>query len=442
MPSEHWMVFGTFAQQNFFEYPHKGNTYEGVILNANMVAHAPAGIAAFLQEKRAGNKYLIDPMTHAFQHSPSAVINEDGEPKSSIKALADHYGEPLSKMVGIEPLLPMHLTDPVLESLVLNCVRFQREYLPQAMAKTNAAKYLLEEALIMPHAVVAPYFYLTEATLDGWLGCCVRAAVQTKNVVKDASRVFAYLVISQGVLVDPESRGQILEAFSDCNVDGFLLWVDDLDEQVAGKQELLGLLKLSQGLRQDGRREVINVHGGYFSVLASGAAGDHAMSGVAHGPEFGEYRSVVPVGGGIPIARYYIPRLHARVRYREAARMFKAQQWLETASKFHENVCGCDECVATLAGDSTRFALFGEGRAKTVKRGRGLVRIEFPTRETTVRCLRHYLQNKHQEYTQAARAPKEQLLKELDLGIADFEKVAGLEGVAHLRLWAKVLRAG
>jgi hypothetical protein len=440
MPTEpeHWMLFGTFAQQDFFEYPNRGNTYEGVILNANMVAHAPAGIAAFLQEKRAGNKYIIDPLTHAFQHDSSYILGEDGNPKSSIRSLAEHYGEPITGLLGVRPLLPSDLDEEALRRVVHNCAKFQWDYLPEAMKTTNAAKYLGDDAPIKPYAIVAPYFYLTEATLDSWLPCCLRAVTLLREESGSANaRVFASVVVSQGVLVDREARDKIVNGFAGCEVDGFLLWVDDLDELTAGKQELLGLLALCRGLRRDGAREVINLHGGYFSVLASGAPGAHAMTGVAHGPEFGEYRPVVPVGGGIPIARYYVPKLHARVRYRDAARWFNAQNWLSSADAFHNNVCNCEECISVLAGDPARYALYGDGKVKTVKRGSGLVRIEFPTRETTVRCLKHYLQRKHVEYL-SARAPRDTLLGRLTAGASEYERVAGLEGVAHLRLWALV----
>src|SRR5688572_29212992 len=131
MPIEHWMMFGTFAQQNFFEYPKRG-TYHGVILNANMVAYAPGGLAAFLQEKRASGNYIIDPLTHAFQHDPTFIADGEGEVKSSIRALASHYGNPVATLVGQRPLRPSDLNKAALRKLVENCIEFQRDHLPKA----------------------------------------------------------------------------------------------------------------------------------------------------------------------------------------------------------------------------------------------------------------------------------------------------------------------
>jgi hypothetical protein len=181
------------------------------------------------------------------------------------------------------------------------------------------------------------------------------------------------------------------------------------------------------------------LHGGYFSVLAAGVLGDSAMSGVAHGPEFGEHRSVIPVGGGIPIARYYVPQLHARMRYRDTLRLLRAKGWLRDAETFHGSVCDCNECRRTISGDIANFRAFGVGEVKPVRRGTGIARIEYPTEETKKRCLRHYLQRKAIEYQFAATANAEQIREDLREGVREFEEVAGLEQVAHLDVWNNVL---
>jgi hypothetical protein len=435
------MLFGTFAEQRHFEYPEVG-TYQGVIINANMVAHAPAGLAAFLLEKTAGMKYIVDPLTHAFQHDPEVISNNEGAPKSSVRSLAEVYGEPVADKIGFMPLLPKHFEPKgVLHGFTERCLRFQQEHLKEYMAQSDAAKYLQDEAATPPYAVVAPYFYLTETNYENWLEVCQRAAATARSILGSAqsSRLFASVVVSQGAVLDPDVRKRITRTFVDLDVDGYLLWVDNLDEQSASGPELRGLLNMARALRQGGTREVINVHGGYFSILASGVLGDSAFSGVTHGPEFGEFRGVVPVGGGIPIAKYYIPKLHARVRYRDALRLIRAKGWLNNADEFHANVCSCLECTDTIAGNSENFSLFGEGTVKSVRRRNGIVRIEYPTGETKLRCLRHYLQRKRLEYKTAGEGRAKELLGELEQGIEQFEEVAGMEGVSHLRLWSNIL---
>jgi len=312
------------------------------------------------------------------------------------------------------------------------------------MKETGAAKYLGDDEIKPPYAVVAPYFFLTETTYaDDWLPICIDAAKQTRAKVGDGGgpKVFTAVVVSLGILLDDSAQEAISDGFSSAALDGYLLWVDDLDEKSASKGELAGLLKLARRLRADGKREVINLHGGYFSILAAGVLGKSALSGVTHAPEFGEFRSVVPVGGGIPIARYYIPRLHTRVRYRDALRMFTAKDWLDSAASFHEGVCDCEKCKEVVADNAANFTLFGESTVKSVRRKHGIARIEFPTTEAKRRCLCHYLQKKRIEYQFAETASDQQLLRDLDSGIQAYQDVAGLEGVAHLQRWKDTLTA-
>ncbi len=438
MRAEHWMVFGTFAEQDYFEYPSKG-AYQGVIINANMAAHAPGGLAAFLLEKTAGTKYIIDPLTHAFQHDVEAISDKEGKPKSSIQGLAEAYGEPVSSRVGKVPLQPEHLEGKkVLEKFVERCLAFQASQLKDQMEEAKAAKYLDGDGEFHPWAMVAPYFYLTETTLEDWLPTNIKAAQIAIDMIPDRSKRYAALVVSQGVVTNPEARDYIIREYAGVDVDGFLLWIDALDEQAASRSTLTGLLDLARGLGQRGKRAVLNLHGGYFSILAAGALGKGILTGVAHGPEFGEYREVVPVGGGIPIARYYVPELHARVRYRDALRIFRAAGWLDDAEQFHEQVCDCEECRQVIAGDPANFQLFGEGTVKNVRRRHGIVRIEFPTGDTKARCLRHYLQRKRREYVATNRAAPEVLLENLRNGVAKFRDFAGLDAVSHLRLWHSI----
>lgn len=433
------MMFGTFAEQRHFEYPVPG-TYRGVIINANMVAHAPAGLAAFLLEKTAGMRYIVDPLTHAFQHDPEVICDEEGEPKPAIRSLAEFYGGPIAKYVGKHPVLPKHFeNDEVLREFTKNCVKFQRDHLKGYMQENDAAKYLDDRECSPPYAVVAPYFYLTETTYQQWLPVVKRAAGFAREFVGSDTKVFTSVVVGQGILVSDEARKEIAQEFASSPLDGFILWADNLDEQSASTLELWGLLDLAERLRGSGNREVINLHGGYFSILAAGAlGGGKYFTGVTHGPEFGEFRGVVPVGGGIPIARYYVPRMHARMRYRDAQRIFNALGWLKDATTFHDNVCKCEKCRSVIDGDIENFTLFGAGNVKSVRRKHGIVRIEFPTGETKLRCLCHYLQRKKLEYEAAADVDSKKLLTELESGAEQYGDVAGLEAVSHLRVWHRI----
>lgn len=439
MPVDHWMTFGSFAEQSHFAYP-TPDAYRGVIINANMAAYASAGMAAFLMERTGGLSYLIDPLTHAFQHDPSAVQNKDGEVKASVTRVAEHYGEPFSSTVGIRPVLPEDFPPDIIPSFVGRVLNFQQTLLPTAMESCEANEYLGQSlADLQPHALLAPYFFLSETTVEEWLPVTRNLILASVAQKPAQSRLFVPLVLSQGVLLSDSATRQLLQAVNGVGVDGFVLWIDELNEHEASALILSKLVALARALRGASGMEVINLHGGYFSILAGGLLGQEAFSGVAHGPEFGEFRGVVPVGGGIPIAKYYMPPLHARVRYREAVDVIRRKQWLNSAQSFHQEVCDCSMCLEVLAGNPDNFILFGEATARQVRRGNGFARMEFPTTAAKQRCLRHYLQRKAIEYQFVRTASQQQILQDLDRGFNELRPIVGTSGVSHLHAWRTAL---
>ena len=277
MSVDHWMMFGTFAQQGVFAYPSK-ETYKGVIINANMAAWAPAGLAAFLHEKTAHATYLIDPQTHAFQHDTKKIANKDGKPKASVAGLADAYGEPVSLTVGERRLVSADLADAaLLDSFVGRCLDFQTDHLRTWMRETDAAKYLDDEEIeVPPYAVVAPYFFMSETTVSDWMGVNINCIESSRRHHPAPAKLFASVVIDRGILVDPDLRKQVGEAYARTPVDGFLLWVDNFDEHSASRSELKAFVELARILRKGGTLEVINLHGGFFSVLVSSELGGNA----------------------------------------------------------------------------------------------------------------------------------------------------------------------
>ena len=101
MSIDHWMMFSTFAEQRYFAYPDAVD-YQGVVINANMAVHAPAGLAAFLLGKTGEEtRYVIDPLTHAFQHDPGVISNPEGQTRASILEVARRYGGPVAEHVGV-----------------------------------------------------------------------------------------------------------------------------------------------------------------------------------------------------------------------------------------------------------------------------------------------------------------------------------------------------
>ena len=419
---EHWMAFSTFAEQRYFAYPDR-DTYNGVLISGNMACHASSALATFLLEKATELPYIIDPVTHAFQHNPDAIISTSTkEVKSSIKKLADSLGTNISELVGKQSITPEDLKGQE-EELVENCLKFQETKLYDAMQQKEVLKYFDKKPKnLTPYALVSPYFYMTETTIDKWLGLNLECAKLSTNLKKD-KKIFVPAVVSRGIISDPDLIKKVVERYRDLSVDGFLIWVDNLNESAATGTELKGLVKLAKGLRGNNEKEVINLHGGYFSILSASELGGQAMTGVAHGPEFGEYRSVVPVGGGIPKPKYYMRRLHIRMRYKDAAQLIKKMEWFRDSETYYQNVCGCPACDEVIGKDIGNFTLFD---------------VDAQKERTKERCLEHYLNCKKWEYEFASGKNKDEITRDINKAIETF-KVLGLDTIFHLEKWLKTL---
>ncbi len=447
MQVDHWMTFSTFAEQRFFIYP-TPETYKGVIINANMVAHAPDGIAAFLLEKTKSANFIIDPLTHAFQHDIKYIMSgktsTTSQIKSSIKKLAEAYSHPFINQVGKRSISPEDFQNKnERKKMVDCCINFQRNKLQQSGETNDISKYLSQtESQLRPYAIIPPYFFLTEINYKDWISVMKKCLIDALDLKQSDERLFVSIVISDGVLSDQSTIDKIIAHFHNIDgLDGFLVWVDDFNEQKVSISQLTNFKYLCEKLRNKSN-EVINLHGGYFSVLMAGNLGGAILSGVAHGPEFGEYRSVIPVGGGIPIAKYYIPKLHSRVKYRDASYLLKELGWLENSDVFYKNVCKCIQCKNVIQENIDNFSKFGDTKTKARINKKGeVVMIEYPFNNTKEICLRHYLNSKKTEYKDTVRLDKQQLISNLKESQNLFKKVAGINLVSYLEKWQKVFNS-
>ena len=442
MSLQHWMSFSTFKEQNYFRFPNT-ETYDGVIFNGNMVAHAPAGLAAFLIEKtRLNIPYIIDPVTHAFQHDVKFIKNVNGEIKSSISNMASYYGRIISENAGIRPLTGGDFEEGEDKiDLVTNCLNFQRNILTEAIKENDSLKYLgdIGESYT-PHALASPYFFFDDTSIDEWLQVNIDLAKLAIESKLEGEKIFIPIVIGSEILLDEELIDRIVDSFDGMENDGFLFWISNFDEGSVGTSYLRSMLKLSTGLRKGSTKELINLHGGYFSILSSSPVfTEPSFSAVAHGPEFGEFRDVIPVGGGIPISRYYVHQLHSRIRYRDALQFYSSLGWLRSPEVFYSNICNCPECRFIIGDNADNFTKYGETNDKKVMRKFGPVTLQFPTKETKISCLKHYLYRKSYEYDYVNQLPSQaEGLMELEGAIKVFGGISP-SAVKHLIRWMKVL---
>lgn len=423
------------------------DSYDLLVFNANTVAHMPGAVARLVSEGTA-KPFIVDPQTHAFQHDPAFVKTQNAKGewslKKSVDKLADVYGSVIRAKAGQKAVVPTDISDAVAAEIAEGVVRFQMLTVAEQDVSEENREYLdwMGLDITTPAVIVAPYFYMDARTIDQWLPVNILLAQKTAAFVHseyEGTGLFLELVVDRDVLLDPDAVDAIATGYGDADCSGVLLWVDGLTEQEAPKKMLSGFAGLARSLRGKGKA-VYNLYGGYFSILLAHPEFGGLLSGVCHGMEYGESRAVVPVGGGIPMAKYYVPFLHQRLRYGDAARLFFERGLLDSTDAFYARVCGCNTCREVLANDPQKnFALFGEGKPVTFRRRGAAVTLSYPNQDTKGRCLSHYLERKATEFNAMASSPAADLLSALVVTADEYEGDLGVEGVSHLRVWHSVL---
>jgi hypothetical protein len=452
----HLVRFGTAADQGYF-LDEFADTYDQIVVNANMLAHMPAAMATFLSV-RARKPFMIDPQTVAFQHEVGHLLSTSkksaGEIKKSWRRLIRSYGNPVERAIVSKsrPILPDDFSsDKECRDFCSRVVAFQSDELAnefQSGEDADYVKFLAEEEgadnLVSPSLIVAPYFFLNAQFFDEWLDVnlrCLKSGREALEKGRNRRPLAAQLVISQEVLLADEMRSKLIKTYhgSGAKPDVFLLWVDSLNEQELSVHELNAYVSLVQGLAEGGHA-VVNLYGGYFSVAAARfGALKNKLVGICHGLEYGESKPVVPITGGVPVAKYYLPSVHARLPARVSTRAIRELGGFKNAETFRQRICNCRVCKSVIRGNPAQeFSRFTDTKVSAFWRSGRRVAMEFPTAETSDNCAQHYMWRKHVEYTEATTIEK--VCTGLKSGFDNLKTPIGLEFVGHCAIWPKVLQ--
>lgn len=450
---QHIVRYGIAADQEYISGDFL-DTYDQLVINANMVAHMPGGLASFFLKNARDKPFFIDPQTHLFQfdignlYSSSSKKDKKGRPllKRSIKRLIERYGGPLQNVVADkhESILPQDFTDQegMTQAFCEGVLKFQREEIAEAAQKKDSAKYIKYAAdkngampsNWTPSLLVAPYFYMTSSTRKKWLKANIDCAKYSIEFAGDIP-LAVQIVTSRDIFTDEDYRKKILDAYSQLNPRVFLLWIDQFSEHDSPETYLTEYIKL---IAQLGKvAPVVNLYGGFFSIALMRCRITESLAGVAHGIGYGEDRGVLPVSGGIPWAKFYFPSLHKRLLFRDAIRAAHALDGLINADNYYEKVCNCEECLSVIGDNPViDFEEYGKTKPVVVKRTLTPIVIDFPLPETKRHCTRHFMLTKKREHEDAIT--RDSLLAELAEGKL-LERTLGLDSVSHCSVWENVL---
>ena len=431
----HLMRLGVHSEQQFFES--NKERFDIVVFNANLVHLFSSGTATFMKTKLKGKKYIIDPLTHAYGHNPRYImsVNKDGESaiKSSLASLAEVYGSPISTAVSnIKQVFPNELSSTrAKEQLAKNVIDFQENCLSNAIDESDK-KYLPPDidSQLKPEFLIAPYFYMKSTTIDDWLMLNKELIVASKKIA-EKKKLYAEIVIDRGILENDLELNKIANCYLTLNeCDGYLLWISDFSEHQSSLSTLVGFRNFVKKLAQV-NKPIINLYGGYFSLLLTRSG----LTGVCHGPGYGEDRDVIPVGGGMPVSKYYLNPVHQRLLFRDVLFMVKEGAW-KSVDDFYSDVCSGSICRDVISNDLENINKFGE---ENVRENKGRV-YSYPTTVARYLTTQHYLEAKAKEFNEVTTKSIQNLSDQLREAKIRYDKDMPGAQLRYLDNWVEALK--
>jgi hypothetical protein len=432
------MRLGVHSEQEFFvTNPDK---YDVIVINANLAQYFSSGTATLLSYKLKNKRYIIDPLTHAFGHDPQYFTTpknneEPAKVKSSIEGLAIEYGTPIYEAIsGLRPQRVSNkdfFSQHVVDSFVERVINFQKNYLVNSIASEDK-KYLEVDfaKILKPLFFIAPYFYMKSSTVNEWLNLNLQMIEASKKFSGD-DKLYSEIVIDRGLLENNNEIERIARSYLALDAcDGYLLWISNLSEHRSILKTLSGMRRFISILAE-ARKPIINLYGGYFSLLLT----KYGLTGVCHGPGYGEDRDVIPVGGGMPTSKFYLNPVHHRLLYGEVQLMVNGGLW-PNAEAFYREVCSGTVCKEILSGDLQNFVKFGE---QNYRESKGKT-YGYPTTEARFLTTQHYLEAKAHEFKMVNEENLQDLIEQLKDAKAKYKPWESNTQLNYLDNWIKAIQ--
>jgi hypothetical protein len=435
--------YGTAAEQKYID-GFKEN-FDALLINGNMLAFAGNAISRAVTD--VALDYIVDPLTHGFQHDLELLKNEKGDLKVSIQKMIIEYGDFIAEIISSGHVITPDdfKNDKSIINFVESVINFQKDYVQRTAQTKDYYKYLEYAGIeLTPKWLVIPYFCMNARTYREWLNINLKLIQLAKEIFphRNSYPLAAQIVIEKDILEDPDIIKQIIKGYQKASISPIMLWVDDFSAFECSQSILSNFVSMITNLSGEGI-SVYNLYGDYFSILLCHPEYKNGLSGVCHGLEYGEKRAVIPVGGGIPINKFYYPPLHQRLPYREATTLLLKVDGILGVSKeperFYKEICDCPQCHETIGNDIDQFRFYGEANPTIIKGRYGDVTRQFPTQGAKNICIRHFLYSKLTEWSDITKHPLDILIQDLIKAGSRYSKVLGYNNEATFKIWEKVL---
>jgi hypothetical protein len=420
-------------------------SFDAVLLNATIAAYSGSAMADLVSIYK--DRYIIDPQTHILQQERAILCSDPkrGDIKKSILKYLERLPKVFLESIQGGSLVSVQLVSQNLDALLTGVGDFQLNYITSFIKEKDYNKYLefineeeeKEQQVVdpQPKMLVAPYFMLKDSFSNqeriDWLSLNRRAI--DKFVTEYTSKgydIAGQFVIEKGILEDiaDDSTSMlqaIIDTYTGANIDYLFLWVDDFSPVDDEDKYTVPFAKLIKALNGAGMKPIMS-YGGYDSILLCHTNSPTKLYGVAQSVGYGEQRQITPVGGGIPINKYYFPPTHQRLKLEDMTKVLSAFGFFDEkktkkarAVQFYTDICGCVQCKSIIREDINNFMFFNESKPFIMKKT-GISRNR-ATQDALEIAARHFLYCKITEWDSLETAKFDDL-------VADYKSKSAMYG--------------
>ena len=392
--------------------------FNAVIFNSTIVAYSGAAVADLVSVHK--NRYIIDPQTHIFQHDTSTIKSKNKETgeiklKKSVSKYLDELPENLKKAL-LERDHPVSAMDVLSNKneLAERVFKFQTEYIDSFIEKKEYNKYLdFVGAGPKPRLLIAPYFMLkkeySDETISQWCGINNELLDIFAAMNGNTYDIAAQLVLDKKVLLKTDLCDLIMKTYADSNCTYIFIWIDDFNSFFANEKERIAFHNMLCTFRKIDKKPIM-AYGGYESILLCHNEIKNRLYGVAQSVGYGETREIVPVGGGLPVNKYYFPPLHQRLKFSDAAVILQKKGYFsedkniqQRTEDYYNNICDCKECRQVINNDINNFRRYDESTPFTLTKSG--VKRHRPTTDAMLAAAKHFLWCKINEWKLLNKEP-------------------------------------
>ena len=411
-------------------FVHFKQNFNAVIFNATIVAYSGSSVADLVSMHK--RKYIIDPQTHIFQQDIASITSDNKKHGDIKKSVQKYLGElpcRLSSKIITErrPLVADEIRQH-LDELAESVYNFQTEYVKRYTDKKDYDKYLKFAHLEPePRLIIAPYFMLKCSysidEQDQWLALnkeCIEATLQLHQALDIKVPIAAQLVLDKEVMLSYNFLDRIRTFYDFSGFEYIFIWVDDFNSFEAKseyKQAFANLVSTLNAMR----KKPLMAYGGYESIVLCSESSPYRLYGVAQSVGYGEYRAITPVGGGMPVNKYYFRPVHQRMRFDDAANILFAHGYFsedksdfDHAIDYYHTICNCKQCHDIIGKDIHNFDRYNDSTPYNVKTKNGIISRNRPTNDAELIAALHFLYCKVDEWKQLTEKSFSTLIEELE----------------------------